>query len=65
MGFSKAAVYFAEWLRAAHSLPPSRLALPLLLTNKSVLTGGRSLPYIAHAFLPHAILGYQRHSSTA
>ena len=63
VGFSKAAAYFADWLRTAHGLPQRRLALPLVLTNKSVLAGGQSLPYIAHPWLPQAILGYDRRVS--
>ena len=59
MGFCRIAGYFAEFLRAKHVLPISRLALPLALTNKSVLAEGRSLKFVAHPWLPHAILGYR------
>ena len=52
------AAFAADWLRCRHSPPASRRALPLVLTNRTVLTVGRSLKYIAHPWLPQCILGF-------
>ena len=45
-------------LRERYFGPATLRALPLALSNHSVLRGGASLPYVAHPWLPRAILGY-------
>lgn len=52
------AAFAADWLRSRHSHPASRLRLPHVLSNRSVLCSGQSLKYISHPWLPLCILGY-------
>ncbi len=59
MPLDRLAAFAADWLRSRHSVPAGRAALPHVLTNKSVLTEGRSLKHITHPWLPLCVLGYQ------
>lgn len=59
LAFEKAAVFFADFLaRRYGSVLPPRSRLPLVLTNRTVLGSGTSLPHIVHPWLPQAILGW-------
>lgn len=59
LAFEKAPAFFADFMRARWGAPPARGALPLVLSNRSVLGSGQSLAHVAHPFLPQAILGYR------